>query len=130
MDVQVSTDSAVGDVYEFEVVGELGSLALTDFCRLKRSAPVQEWVVPKGSYGRVESVQTLVHAMTDVTIAGGACEGSADGGGGGGGGGGGSGSGSGGGGGGVISARQARHAQRLLDAIVASRGELLQVKYD
>ena len=61
--LDVRTDSQVGDVYELEVVGETGSLMLTSFSKLKRTAPVEEWIIEDGSYGRVESVTTLIDAV-------------------------------------------------------------------
>ena len=46
-----------------EVTGEGGSLMLVNFSQLKRTAPTDEWLVEDGSYGRVESVTTLVDAV-------------------------------------------------------------------
>ena len=95
IELDVRTDSAVGDVYELvrltppsvlrtttkqrpgaasvaeltlfpvrqEVAGEEGSLMLVNFSQLKRTAPTDEWLVEEGSYGRVESVTTLVDAV-------------------------------------------------------------------
>ena len=50
--LQVRTDAAGGDVYELEVQGERGSLALKDFCRLERTAPLTltnllKWARPR-----------------------------------------------------------------------------------
>ena len=114
--LDVSTSNPKGDVYELEVVGERGALLLSDFCRLKRTAPAVEWIVPNGSYGRVESVLTVVEAMRGSGVEGGK-------------------DGRGGGGeerrrGGIITARQGRNAQRVLDAVLASRGSWLEVAYD
>ena len=36
---------------------------LVNFSQLKRTAPTDEWLVEDGSYGRVESVTTLVDAV-------------------------------------------------------------------
>lgn len=85
---------------------------LKDFCRLKRTAPTEQWLVRDGSYGRVESVLTLIDAMrapeqSKAKSRTGAEKGSA-----------------------YISARQGRNAQRLLDAVVASHGQWLDVEYD
>lgn len=95
---------AGADVYELEVVGELGTLVLEDFAKLRRTAPEAEagWVVEKGSYGRVECVQELVAAAAggpDASTTG-------------------------------VTARQGRNAQRLLDAILSSGGEWTEVSYD
>eukprot|EP00933_Yihiella_yeosuensis_P033334 TRINITY_DN27065_c0_g1_i1.p1 TRINITY_DN27065_c0_g1~~TRINITY_DN27065_c0_g1_i1.p1 ORF type:complete len:381 (-),score=66.30 TRINITY_DN27065_c0_g1_i1:238-1320(-) len=98
--LDVRTDSKVGDVYELEVVGEKGSLMLDSFCKLRRTAPTTEWLMQRGSYGRIESVTTLVSA-----IRGGEA-------------------------GDLITAREGRNAQRLLDAILISGGEWLEVSYD
>ena len=146
IDLSVRTDSTTGDVYELEVVGERGRLVLKDFCRLQvapislgmapcacksliltklfllllqRTAPVEEWLVRRGSYGRVESVDTLVAAMragdghSDGALGndgqeGGVANAS----------------------GGLITVRQGRNAQRLLDAILASNGSWIDVTYD
>lgn len=99
--MDVRTDSSVGDLYELEVVGEAGSLMLTGFSQLKKTAPGEpEWIIERGSYGRVESVTTLVDAAR------------------------------GGDGAGLITPREGRNAQRLLDALLASGDEWLAVSYD
>ena len=108
--LDVRTDSKAGDVYEMEVVGERGSLMLKDFCRLQRTAPVREWLVQPGSYGRVESVTTLVDAIRGDAEARAGRRDSA-------------------GAGGMITARQCRNAQRVLDAVLASQGQLIDVSY-
>ena len=89
-----------------QVVGESGALLLEDFSNLRRTAPAAEagWVVENGSYGRVECVQALVAATRN----------------------GGSDAAEGGG----VTARQGRNAQRLLDAILSSGGQWLDVEYD
>merc|ERR1719416_326194 len=65
--LDVRTDSKVGDVYELEVEGDsgFGSLMLKNFAQLQRTTPQgnKEWVLERGSYGRVESVVTLVQAV-------------------------------------------------------------------
>ena len=93
------------DAYEFEVVGENGALLLDRFDTLKCTAPEDKigWVVEDGSYGRIESVTSLVDAIRGERSAA-DC--------------------------GVISAREGRNAQRVLDAILASGGEWLEVNYD
>jgi len=68
---------------------------------------VEEWVVSNGSYGRVESIVTLIDEMRGAAKRGGTQEG-----------------------GGVISVRQGRNAQRLLDAVLTSQGQWLDVEYD
>ena len=42
---------------------------LVNFSQLKRTAPTDEWLVEDGSYGRVESVTTLVDAVRVRTVA-------------------------------------------------------------
>ena len=42
---------------------------LVNFSQLKRTAPTDEWLVEEGSYGRVESVTTLVDAVRVRTVA-------------------------------------------------------------
>lgn len=115
IDLSVRTDSSAGDVYELEVAGERGSLLLRDFCQLKRTAPGEEWLMRKGSYGRVESVETLVDAVR-AAEAGPSGPGRA--------------TAERGTGGGLITARQGRNAQRVLDAILASNGAWIDVIYD
>jgi predicted dehydrogenase len=98
-----------------QVQGERGSLLLKDFCQLKRTAPVEEWLLRDGSYGRRESVDTLVEAIQSggwADIQSGGPRGGA------------------GNSGRLITARQGRNAQRLLDAILASNGEWVTVSYD
>jgi predicted dehydrogenase len=104
--LDLRTNSTAGDVYELELVGDKGSLMLQDFCRLKSTAPADKYIVPRGSYGRVESVVTLVDDIRGARDSAGSVSG------------------------GRITARQGRNAQRLLDAIVASRGEWVDVRYD
>lgn len=94
--------------------GERGSLLLKDFCQLKRTAPVEEWLLQNGSYGRRESVDTLVEAVRSRLAAGLPGEPR-----------GGPGS-----NGGLITVREGRNAQRLLDAILASDGEWVDISYD
>ena len=98
----------------FQVQGERGSLLLKDFCQLKRTAPVEEWLLQNGSYGRRESVDTLVEAVRSRLAAGLPGEPR-----------GGPGS-----NGGLITVREGRNAQRLLDAILASDGEWVDISYD
>lgn len=101
---------ARGDVYELEVVGEGGALMLQDFARLCRTAPEAEagWIVENGSYGRVECVREMVAAAAatqeGVAPPAGVSAG--------------------------VTAREGRNAQRLLDAILSSDGEWLDVCYD
>ena len=104
--LDLRTNSSVGDVYALELVGDRGSLLLQDFCRLKSTAPEEKYIVSRGSYGRVESVVTLVDAIRSSRDSVGSVSG------------------------GRITARQGRNAQRLLDAVVASKGLWVDVCYD
>ena len=107
--LDVRTDSKAGDIYELELVGERGSLMLKDFSRLERTAPKRESLVQPGSYGRVESVTTLVEAVRgDGEARAGRGESAR---------------------GGLITARQGRNAQRVLDAVLASQGQWIDVRY-
>lgn len=101
------------DVYELEVVGESGALLLEDFTNLRRTQPSNAagWVVEEGSYGRVECVRELAAAVAATATGGGGDRSAAD----------------------VppgVTVREGRNAQRLLDAILASGGEWLNVCYD
>lgn len=112
IDLSLRTDWSAGDVYELEVSGEHGSLLLQDFCQLKRTAPGDEWLMRKGSYGRVESVETLVDAVRAAQVGPkDPSRAKAE-------------------GGKLITAREGRNAQRVLDAILASNGAWIDVIYD
>ena len=107
------------DHYELGVRGAEGALLLDGFTSLKRTAPSQRkaTLVKGGGYGRKECVAALLAAVA-------AGEGS------------GAGRGEGGGAEGevlaaeLITAREGRNAQRLVDAVTASGGEWIDVVYD
>jgi predicted dehydrogenase len=101
---------ARSDVYELEVVGESGTLILEDFSNLRRTQPAADagWIVEDGSYGRVECVQELVAAVAATAAGGGGSEQVSAG----------------------VTVREGRNAQRLLDAVLGSGGEWLDVCYD
>jgi predicted dehydrogenase len=108
--LDVRTDSKAGDIYELELVGERGSLMLKDFSQLQRTAPKRVSLLQPGSYGRVESVTTLVEAVRgDGEARAGQGESASR--------------------GGLITARQGRNAQRVLDAVLASQGQWIDVSY-
>ena len=112
LSVRTDAREAEADLYELELVGELGSLLLEDFTELRRTAPAQQagWVVRHGSYGRVECVKELVAAArATATAAAGAGTGEVSAG---------------------VTAREGRNAQRLLDAVLSSGGEWLDVCYE
>jgi predicted dehydrogenase len=94
------------DLYELEVVGELGTLVLESFSKLRRTTPTVGWELKEGNYGRIEAVTTLVSAVQGTAVPEGQMEG------------------------GMISPREGRNAQRLLDAILASGGEWVDVSYE
>lgn len=107
------------DHYELGVRGAEGALLLDGFTSLKRTAPSRRkaTLVKGGGYGRKECVAALLAAVA-------AGEGSEAGGG------------VGGGAEGevlaaeLITAREGRNAQRLVDAVTASGGEWIDVVYD
>ena len=108
------------DHYELGVRGAEGALLLDGFTSLKRTAPSRRkaTLVEGGGYGRKECVAALLAAVA-------AGEGSEAGGG------------VGGGAEGevlaaveLITAREGRNAQRLVDAVMASGGEWIDVVYD
>eukprot|EP00964_Phaeocystis_antarctica_P078875 scaffold49079_cov62-Phaeocystis_antarctica.AAC.2 len=107
------------DHYELGVRGAEGALLLDGFTSLQRTAPSRRkaTLVKGGGYGRKECVAALLAAVA-------AGEGS------------GAGRGEGGGAEGevlaaeLITAREGRNAQRLVDAVTASGGEWIDVVYD
>ena len=109
------------DHYELGVRGAEGALLLDGFTSLKRTAPSRRkaTLVKGGGYGRKECVAALLAAV----VAAEAGEGEA-------------GRGEGGGAEGevlaaeLITAREGRNAQRLVDAVTASGGEWIDVVYD
>jgi predicted dehydrogenase len=106
------------DHYELEVRGESGGLLLDEFTtlyRLGEPGGARKCLVRKSTYGRRECVETLVAAAAT----GGALAGHGRGG-----------SSSGEGGEGIVTARQGRNAQRVLDALLASQGAWINVYYD
>ena len=101
IDLDMRTDVAGSDRYELEIVGEQGALQLENFAQLRRTAPVREWLVEEGSYGRAESVTTLVDAVKSRPTAGP----------------------------GMVTARDGRDAQTVLDPVLGSGGEWVELEY-
>ena len=112
------------DHYELGVRGAQGALLLDSFTTLERTAPPRRkaTLVEGGGYGRKECVAALLAAVAEGGAGGGEA-----------------GRGEGGGGGGaegeavaaeLITAREGRNAQRLVDALTASGGEWVDVVYD
>ena len=97
------------DHYELGVQGERGALLLDSFTSLRRTAPRSRraTLVKGGGYGRKECVAALVAAAGH----GGGCAEAAT-------------------AEELITAREGRNAQRLLDALTASGGEWVEVDYD
>ena len=109
------------DHYELGVRGAQGALLLDGFTSLKRTAPSRRkaTLVKGGGYGRKECVAALLAAVAAGEPGGGEA-----------------GRGEGGGAEGevvaaeLITAREGRNAQRLVDAVTASGGEWVNVRYD
>ena len=92
---------ARGDVYELEVVGETGALMLEDFSNLKRTAPAAD-----AGYIVENGSYGRVECVQALVARNGDDIGVG------------------------VTARQGRNAQRLLDAILSSEGQWLDVCYD
>jgi predicted dehydrogenase len=111
------------DHYELGVRGAQGALLLDGFTTLKRTAPSRRkaTLVEGGGYGRKECVAALLAAVAAGGVGGGEAA-----------------RGEGGSGGAegeavaaeLITAREGRNAQRLVDALTASGGEWVDVLYD
>ena len=107
------------DHYELGVRGAQGALLLDSFTTLRRTAPSRRkaTLVKGGSYGRKECIAALLAAVAAGESGGGE------------GGRGGSAEGAG-AAAELITAREGRNAQRLVDAVIASDGEWVNVAYD
>jgi predicted dehydrogenase len=125
LSVKTDVANADADRYELELNGASGdALELYGFTSLRRinggggasegsgGGKGGEVLVEDASYGRTESVTSLVAAIHGADEGGeGAGEGVGD-------------------IGGVVSAREGRNAQRLLDAVVQSGGEWITIDYN
>ena len=101
------------DHYELGVQGAQGALLLDSFTSLRRTAPSRRktTLVKDGGYGRKECVAALLAAVAAGESTGGEGEAAAaavE----------------------LITAREGRNAQRLVDAVTASGGEWVTVSYD
>ncbi|CAE8599806.1 unnamed protein product [Polarella glacialis] len=98
---QLDLQAAGRDLYELVVDGELGSLKLFDFTSLEDGDG--KTLVSEAAYGRQECVQELVAAVRGSEAVGASR---------------------------MVTAREARSAQRVLDAILTSSGSWISVSYD
>ena len=97
------------DHYELGVEGEEGALVLCDFTSLKRTAPPSRrgTLVEGGGYGRKECVAALLASAGAGTGVGGTATAEE-----------------------LVTAREGRNAQRLVDALTASGGEWVEVCHE
>mmetsp|Transcript_30422 Transcript_30422/g.78886 ORF Transcript_30422/g.78886 Transcript_30422/m.78886 type:complete len:389 (+) Transcript_30422:455-1621(+) len=122
--LSVTTDGSVsgahGDLYELSVTGDGGTLVLDAFTALRRLGWRKRTVVRQGPYGRAECVHAFVEAVEHARTAGAGesdrrtapvgsaqqCRWQ------------------------PVSVLEGRNAQRVLDALLASGGEWVDVRYD
>ena len=95
------------DHYELGLKGRKGAVVLDAFTSLRRTAPLwrRGMLVDGGSYGRRQCIDALLAAAGEGGGTRGATASQ------------------------LITAREGRNAQRLLDAVTASGGELVVVDY-
>lgn len=101
LSVKTKETTATNDVYDLSIQGETGALNLFGFTNLEHvpSTGPRQLLVDAATYGRVDSVQSVVTAIETKSHQG------------------------------LVTAKQGRNAQRVLDAIVSSDGKWTQVLY-
>jgi len=116
--LEVTTDGSVSgkeDVYELGVTGDDGAVVCDRFTALRSLGDDGKTLVPSGTYGRTECVDAFVEAIMSKqntneeyggAVAGDRAKLT------------------------PVSTREGRNAQRVLDAILRSGGEWIQVTYD
>lgn len=104
VELSLTTDGSVSmrrDLYHLEVVGAKGSLLLDAFTTLRAKVPRKKALVSNADYGRTECVLALAAAAAQREPSGPR----------------------------PVSVREGRNAQRVLDALLSSKGQWLDVEY-